>query len=88
MGTFRVEIEAVGGHGCQRLVGDGEVKKDRCQDEYYQDKYYCVDCAVKEFVEELKKKNNVVSATLTHWPGTPQEITDDLLTMKRKGAFL
>jgi hypothetical protein len=81
MGKFRVLVEAVGGHGCQREIKDGsEVYGCQRRD--------CPDCAAREFVAELKRKgNNVELATLTHWPEQPGQVIDDLLTRKRTGSF-
>jgi hypothetical protein len=81
MGNYRVEIEAVGGHGCQREVKEGSVV-------YGCGRRDCPDCAAREFVAELKRKgNSMVHARLIHWPGTPTEVQDDLLTGIRKGNF-
>lgn len=81
MGQYKVEVVAVGGHGCQREVKDGgEVYGCRRMD--------CPDCIAREFVEELKRRgNSVESATLTHWPGQSGQVQDDLLTKKRTGSF-
>lgn len=81
MGMYRIEIEATGGHGCQREVKDGgEV--------YGCGHRNCPDCAARAFVEELKRQGSQVEkATLTHWPGEPGQVVDDLLTRKRSGSF-
>lgn len=81
MGTFLIEVKAVGGHGCQREIKDGSEVRG-CQ------RMDCPDCITREFVKKLKDKGSSVEvATLTHWPGTPQEVKDDLLTGIRKGSF-
>lgn len=81
MGTFRIEIEAVGGHGCQREVGYGGVVAG-CQ------RMGCPDCETRRFVALLRSQGNSVgSATLRHWPGEPTEVRDDLLSGKREGGF-
>lgn len=81
MGNFRIVIEAVGGHGCQREVKDGgEVYGCR--------RMGCPDCETRRFVEELKRsQSSVDKATLTHWPGQPGEVVDDLVSRKRSGSF-
>lgn len=81
MGNFRVEVEAVGGHGCQRELKDGaEVTK--CSNPS------CPDCMAREFVAALKATgNSLVSAKLIHWPGQKSEVRDDLLTGIRSGSF-
>lgn len=75
MGNFKIEIEAVGGHGHDRTAKQGElIAFDGHLDE--------PDIAAKHFVDQFCKHNYVLTATLTHWPdSTP--IVDDLLTGKR-----
>jgi len=80
MGTFKIEIEAVGGHGHDRDAKPGEpLKFDTDLGEHG----YSSDVAAKRFVDEFAKRNSVVSATLTHWPDTTP-IVDDLKTMTRQ----
>ena len=80
MGQFRIEIVAVGGHGCKREIGDGEVVEG-CGNPG------CPDCETRAFVASFRQRNSVEKATFTHWPGTPGEVQDDLLTGKRTGSF-
>lgn len=80
MGNFRVEIEAVGGHGCQRDVKDGGTV-------YGCGNLNCPDCRAREFVEDMKRRYDVREAKLIHWPGLPESVVDDLLTKTRKGSF-
>ena len=81
MGMYKVEIEAVGGHGCSREVKDG-AKVFGCRS------MNCPDCRTREFVENLQRSGNTVSvAKLTHWPGQSDEVQDDLLTGIRSGSF-
>ena len=83
MGNFRIEVESVGNHGCQRELGDGATVTG-CGDPS------CPDCIARRFVAELKAKGQLYStakATLTHWPGTPGEVQDDLITGIRTGHF-
>ena len=81
MGNFNIEIKAVGGHGCDRDVKDGEEVRGCGQ-------MSCPDCLAREFVAQLRRNGcSVASATLTHWPGEEHTITDDLLTRKRSGSF-
>lgn len=35
----------------------------------------------------LYRSNTVSKAILTHWPGEPSQVQDDLLTNKRTGSF-
>lgn len=81
MGQFRITVTAVGGHGCQREVKDGGALAERCSNAA------CPDCATRQFVRDLKKSNNVEEAKLEHWPGTPSQVTDNLLTNTRAGNF-
>jgi len=81
MGTFVVSVEAVGGHGCQRELKDGTVVPGCGLDS-------CPDCTARRFVEDLRRKgNNLVKATLIHWPEQPGEVVDNLLDGVRKGSF-
>lgn len=81
MGNFKIEIEAVGGHGVQREVKQGEVI------DYAKSNPNEPDVLAKRFVEEFGKSNNVLSAKLTHWPDTTP-IIDDLKTgVREHGDF-
>lgn len=95
MGDFRIEINAVGGHGCQREAKDGE-KVFGCG------RMDCPDCLTAKFVADLARSGAMIKdAKLVHWPGQPNEVTDvfDLdaqsppaayvnkVTRTRKGAF-
>jgi hypothetical protein len=81
MGAFKIEIEAAGGHGCQREVKDGGTV-------YGCGSVHCPDCLAREFVALLKNKGYPIDkATFTHWPGQPEQVQDDLLTRVRKGSF-
>lgn len=91
MGTFRVEVQAVGGHGCQREVKDGGVVTGCGQPS-------CPDCITREYVAKLKATGTSFSfgstdpnhssyAKLTHWPGQEIAVVDDLLTGVRTGSF-
>lgn len=81
MGDFVIKVKAVGGHGCQREIGDGqEVHGCRSMD--------CPDCITREFVAKLQATgSSVIEATLTHWPGRDNSVMDNLLTKKRIGSF-
>ena len=82
MGNFKIEIEAVGGHGVLRHVKEGDVIPygDAVPSE--------PDVLAAKFVEEFKKTNDVVSAKLVHWPDTTP-IVDNLLTGSREhGDFM
>jgi hypothetical protein len=81
MGMFRVSVQAVGGHGCQRDLKDGQEVAGCGQPT-------CPDCIARGFVDELKRTGtSVEKATLTHWPDTPSQVVDDLLTKVRSGSF-
>lgn len=81
MGTFRIEIQAVGGHGCQRDVKAGGTLQESCG---YPET--CPDCFTRAFVRKFQKYNNVESAKLIHWPEN-EHIVDDLLTNIREKSF-
>lgn len=90
MGTFRVTVQGVGDHGCQRTAGDGETVIG-CE------RAGCVDCITREYVRRLKRANVFAHggdavARLEHWPtvdiqSTSGSVVDDLLTGTRKGSF-
>lgn len=81
MGNYRIEIEAVGGHGCDRGVKDGGTVEG-CGESS------CPDCQARAFVKKLQGSgSSVAKATLTHWPGEPSQVQDDLLSGKRTGSF-
>lgn len=83
MGDFRIVIEAVGGHGCQRSVPAGGAV-GRCENEH------CPDCKAREFVSELKRSNNVSKAELIHWPahGTAISTTPGAVIVRPKDDLL
>ena len=81
MGDFHIAIKAQGGHGCQRELGNGDVVEGCGQTE-------CPDCKSRAFVKSLQASGAVVGgAVLIHWPGTPEEVMDNLLTGIRSGSF-
>jgi hypothetical protein len=85
MGTFRIEVQTVGGHGCERDVKDGGIVRG-CK------LPGCPDCMAREFVARLKAYGMLFDqlgsyARITHWPGTPQQVVDDLDTGVRKSSF-
>jgi hypothetical protein len=83
MGTFKIEITAVGGHGVDREPKEGESVN------FYKEGNTAPDAIAKQFTEVLRTYGiNVESAKLIHWPGSESEVTDDLLNSKReKGNF-
>jgi len=91
MGDFIIKIHAVGGHGCQRQAKPGEVF-------YGCGRMDCPDCIAQEFVQKLRKVNqmHVESATFTHWPfeldgkmgrsyTEKDEVVDDLFYQTKDG---
>lgn len=96
MGTFRVEVQAVGGHGCQREIKDGGTVEGCGQP-------HCPDCITREFVGKMKaagcyfqpeqpapvgpQPNVDGYARITHWPGQSGTVVDNLLTRIRSGSF-
>ena len=80
MGNFKIEIEAVGGHGIAREVKEGEHIP-------YATDGTSPDELAQRFVGDFAKSNSIVSAKLIHWPDTTP-IVDNLLTGVREfGAF-
>ena len=95
MGNFRIVIDAIGGHGQDRVKKDGETV-DFTNPEYPSEN--TPERILQKAVQELKEKGcSVQSAKVYHWPnsematpvdGTGKEcITDDLITGVRKGSF-
>ena len=81
MGDFRIEVNATGGHGCQRGLLSGSVVKP-CNSPG------CPDCIARKFVEQLKAAGHTVKdALLIHWPNGDPTIVDNLVTGKRTGSF-
>jgi hypothetical protein len=90
MGQFRVIVQAIGNHGCERERGDGE-NVVGCE------RVGCVDCISREFVRRLKRSGAIMEiATLEHWPAEPTpeaaageegHPVDDLLSGIRSGSF-
>lgn len=79
MGIFHVEVDAEGSHGCQRDRKSGESVVG-CE------QANCPDCITREFVRRLKRARCTVTlAALVHWPGTENQVTDNLLTGIRQG---
>lgn len=94
MGDFVVRVHAIGGHGCQRdTVKDGGTLVFPCGPQCSPN---CIDRMASDFVESMKRvcsPTMVKAATLTHWPvdvpgySGQDQVTDNLLTGKRKGSF-
>lgn len=82
MAAFRIEIEADGGHGCDRRSGESQ-HVHGCR------KMDCVDCELRRFLEHLRVKNlaRISVAKLIHYPGEAHQVIDDLVTGKRHGRF-
>lgn len=81
MGDFRIEVNATGGHGCQREKGN-KSKIERCGDSN------CPDCLARTFVEMLKTRGVLVKdALLIHWPNSSPIIVDNLNDGTRYGDF-
>lgn len=86
MGAFNINITAVGGHGCERSARPGGKLYGRCG------RFTCPDCMAYEFVQRLRQAGMLntpeAAATFTHWPGTPAQVVDNILTNERQeGAF-
>jgi len=83
MGRYRIEIQAIGGHGRHRDdVKDGQQITAPCGQPS------CPDCKARAFVQELQATgNSMEGAKLTHWPDTPGQVIDDLVTGIRHGSF-
>ena len=88
MGTFRVVVEAVGNHGCQRERSAGE-EIEGCGSPS------CTDCITRMYVSALKAAGtDVKTAHIHHWPdsslrpdGLAGDVVDNLLLKRRLGRF-
>lgn len=81
MGMFRVQVQAVGNHGCQRDVKDGGIVEGCGLPG-------CTDCITRTYISALKASGaSVENAYITHWPESPNSILDDLCTKVREGSF-
>lgn len=81
MGDFRIEVNATGGHGCQRELKDGADVKD-CGNPS------CPDCIARRFVKELVEKGSMVrDALLIHWPNQLRRSWTTLLLEDAAGIF-
>ena len=82
MGTFKINITAVGGHGQDRSKKDGEIVN------FFEEGNTSPDAIAKIMVEMMKVHGiNVEEAEIVHWPGEESEVKDDLITGKRTGNF-
>lgn len=86
MGDFRIVINASGGHGCERKAKAGDRLHARCG------RFDCPDCMAYDFTQQLKQRGMLsgqsASSTFIHWPETPTEVVDNMLTNTReKGGF-
>jgi hypothetical protein len=88
-GHYKLEVLAVGGHGCQRERGDG-VAVLGCN------RSDCPDCIIRECLRRLQRSGSTLHrATLTHWPASEpglgyvkeNEVVDDLVSGMRVGSF-
>ena len=85
MGSFNINITAVGGHGCERKAKPGEKLYGRCG------RFTCPDCMAYEFVQQLKQRGMFIGspdqkAEFTHWPGQQSQVVDDMLTNERQSG--
>lgn len=70
MGDFRIEIEATGGHGCDRDAKEG-MQVHGCG------RMGCPDCELRRFLNSPGFKGTLKSARLVHWPGQTTEVVDE-----------
>lgn len=82
MGNFRITVNAVGGHGVDREKSHGETVDFDAGGEH------SPDAIAKRMVDELRATGcSVTEATITHWPGSGNDVVDNLLSGKRIGSF-
>ncbi len=82
MGTFRITIMGTGNHGVDRSVASGDTV------DFTKDGDNTPDAIAKRLTDELASTGAQLSeATITHWPGQPSQVLDDLRTGRRAGSF-
>lgn len=70
MGDFRITVNAVGGHGCQRDAKDGD-KVSGCGS------MRCPDCITAKYIADLARSGAMLKdAKIQHWPEQPSEVVD------------
>jgi hypothetical protein len=70
MGDFRLEVDATGGHGCDRDAHEGEIVR-ACG------RQGCPDCEFRRFLAQPTVIGTLRSAKLVHWPGQTCEVVDE-----------
>lgn len=81
MGNFKIEIEAVGGHGFAREVKQGERIP-------YSAEHTDPDNLAQGFLVALRNGgSSIVSAKLTHWPDTTPIVDNLMLGVREHGDF-
>jgi len=89
MGNFKIEINAVGGHGDDRTAEAGQPITLVTSDSAAQ--HQSPDRLAYDFVQSLKAKSMFQAggtAEMTHWPGEKSEVVDDLLNgIRLAGSF-
>lgn len=85
-GQFRIVIQGVGKHGCDRHSIAGEPLRTRCQ------RLSCIDCRTFDFVQTLRMLGfRLEEAEFTHHAGAVDPgvvVVDDMLTNTRaSGQF-
>lgn len=72
MGNFRIIVEAVGGHGCQRA----SERVDQTKPIYWCMRQTCPDCIAREFAEKIHATCSDVKARILHWPDKDGNVVD------------
>lgn len=64
MGDFRIVVEAMGGHGCDRKAAEGDEVRGCGRED-------CPDCVFARFVSNMQRAGiRPDVATFTHWPAS------------------
>lgn len=83
MGSFKIEISGLGNHCRDRNKAAGEVV------DFFEDTRNTPDARARELVLRLQDQGvQELKATITHWPASPEEISDDLVTGIRDRSIL
>lgn len=71
VGAFKIQVDAIGNHGCQRERVDGDTV-------YGCGSMNCPDCLTSEYIAKMRRAGVLMtSAVITHWPGQPTQVTDE-----------
>jgi hypothetical protein len=78
---FKIEIEGIGDHGCDRSAKDGK----HCAPCHQMG---CPDCELRRHLNSFYMGGTVKSARMIHYPGTDHEIVDEFKPDPMTGSMV